>query len=108
MGIKQELGEKIKRTRKKKGLTQEQLAELIDISPRNLSGIEKGIYFLKAETLDRIISALDTTAEELFSTEHIKNSDELVKEIINYLHQYKDEKSKLEYIYRMVKFLKNT
>ena len=42
MNIKKELGEKIKRLRKKQKLTQEQLAEMIDIAPRNLSSIEVG------------------------------------------------------------------
>ncbi|MBQ8635003.1 helix-turn-helix transcriptional regulator [bacterium] len=89
-------------------MTQEKLAELVDISPRNLSGIEKGTYFVKAETLEKIIKALNTSAEELFATEHIKTSDELISEIIEYVQSYKEEKSKLEYIYRMVKFLKDT
>ena len=43
MDLKKELGEKIKRFRKIRGLTQEQLAEMIDISARNLSNIEQGI-----------------------------------------------------------------
>ena len=49
MGIKQELGKKIKRIRQVRGLTQEQLAEAVDISPRTLSGIEIGENFLTAE-----------------------------------------------------------
>lgn len=53
MNLKQELGEKIKRIRKNRGLTQEQLAELIDISSRNLSNIELGQNFPKAETLEK-------------------------------------------------------
>lgn len=53
MNIKQELGEKIKRERKKRGLTQEQLAEMVDISSRNLSNIEVGQNFPKAETLEK-------------------------------------------------------
>ena len=58
MNIKKELGEKIKRLRKSRGLTQEQLAELVDISSRNLSNIEQGISFAKAETLEKIIISL--------------------------------------------------
>ena len=42
MDIKKELGEKIKRIRKQRGLTQEELAEMVDISPRSLSNIEVG------------------------------------------------------------------
>lgn len=42
MGVKEELGKKLKRMRINRGLTQEQLAEAIDISQRTLSGIEIG------------------------------------------------------------------
>ena len=42
MGIKKELGIKIKRMRINRGLTQEQLAEMVDVSQRTMSGIEIG------------------------------------------------------------------
>lgn len=65
MGIKKELGKKIKRMRIEKGYTQEQLSELIDISQKALSSIETGENFVKAETLDKILKTFDITAEEL-------------------------------------------
>lgn len=68
MGIKQDLGIKIKRMRKKRGMTQEQLAEVLDISLRTLSGIEIGENFVTADTLNKIVVALDTTNEDLFAT----------------------------------------
>lgn len=104
MNIKKELGEKIKRLRKKRNLTQEQLAEMIDISPRNLSGIEVGANFVKAETLEKILNALQTTTEELFSNDHIKDEQTLTKEIFSYIKSI-NNKQKLEYIYKIVKFL---
>ena len=58
MGIKEELGKKIKRMRINRGLTQEQLAEAVDVSQRTLSGIEIGENFVTAETLDKIIKGL--------------------------------------------------
>lgn len=51
MGVKEELGKKIKRMRLNRGLTQEQLAEAVDVSQRTLSGIEIGENFVTAETL---------------------------------------------------------
>lgn len=65
MGIKKEIGKKIKRMRIEKGYTQEQLSELIDISQKALSSIETGENFVKAETLDKILKTFDITAEEL-------------------------------------------
>ena len=58
MDIKKTFGEKIKRLRKAKNLTQEQLAEMINIAPKNLSKIEVGTSFVTAETLDKLVVAL--------------------------------------------------
>ena len=106
MGIKQELGLKIKRMRINRGLTQEQLAERVDVSQRTMSGIEIGENFVTAETLDKIIFALNTTSEELFSTEHLKEPEFLVKEIQNYLNLISSNPQKLETLYNIVKSLK--
>lgn len=103
MNIKKQLGEKIKRIRKSKNITQEQLAEIIDISSRNLSGIELGNYFVKAETLEKILKALDVTTEELFSNDHLKEKAELIKEIN--LHLKKFSQNKVECVYKIVKYL---
>ena len=51
MDIKNQLGFKIKRLRIKHKMTQEQLAEKMQIAPRTLCGIEIGVNFVKAETL---------------------------------------------------------
>ena len=104
MNIKKELGEKIKRLRKKRNLTQEQLAEMIEIAPRNLSGIEVGANFVKAETLEKILLALDVSSEELFANDHIKDPEELIKEINNYIKLIEKDPKKLERVYKLVKY----
>ena len=43
MDLKQMIGARIKDIRTKKGLTQEQLAEKIEINPKYLSSIERGL-----------------------------------------------------------------
>lgn len=105
MNIKKELGEKIKRLRKKQKLTQEQLAEMIDIAPRNLSSIEVGTSFAKAETLEKILIALNTTTEELFSNDHIKSNEALIKEIHNSISSIQNNKVLLEKVYKVIKAL---
>ena len=105
MDIKKELGEKIKRIRKQRGLTQNQLAELVDISPRNLSNIELGINFVKAETLDNIIESLNISTEELFANNHIKTKNELICEIDKFINKAKDDIKTLEKIYKILKCL---
>ena len=106
MGIKQELGQKIKRMRLNRGLTQEQLAEMVDVSQRTMSGIEIGENFVTAETLDKIIDALNTTSEELFALNHLKKKNELLKEIKSDILIISQNPLKLDILYNIVKSLK--
>jgi len=105
MGIKKEIGKKIKKLRVERGYTQEKLAELIDISQKALSSIEIGDNFLKAETLDKILYAFDITAEELFSTNQYKTSDSLIKMINKNIAKIGDNPEKLGIIYNVTKSL---
>jgi transcriptional regulator with XRE-family HTH domain len=105
MNIKKLLGEKIKRLRKNRGLTQEQFSEMINIAPRNLSRIV-GESFVSADTLDKIIEALSVTAEELFAYETIKEPKELLSDIYTALNEIKTNKKQLEKIYRLIKFVR--
>ena len=103
MGIKKDIGKKIKRMRQNRGLTQEKLAEIIDVSQRTLSGIEIGENFATAETIDKIIKALNTTSDELFMLGHLKEKDDLIEEINQMIFKVSDDKEKLEYIYKFMK-----
>lgn len=60
------IGKRIQEYRKKKGVTQEQLSEFLDISPHYLSALERGIYNIKLETLVKILNYLDCSADEIF------------------------------------------
>lgn len=64
--IEKEIGKRIQECRKMRGLTQEQLAEIIDISPHYLSALERGVYNIKLEILVNILNALDCSADEVF------------------------------------------
>lgn len=59
------IGERIKDARVAKRLTQEQLAEMIDISPTHMSVIERGVKLPRLKTFIEIVNALDMTADEL-------------------------------------------
>lgn len=102
MNLKQELGEKIKRIRKQRGLTQEQLAEMIDISSRNLCNIELGINFPKAETLEKILKTLNISTQQLFANNHIKTQDELIEGINQFINKIKLNPQNLELIYKIL------
>jgi len=105
MGIKKELGRKIKQYRISMGYTQDKLSEMIDISQKALSSIEVGENFVSAETLDKLLSALEITAEDLFSTNDVKDSAELLKMINQNLASIGDNPDKLEIVYQLTKSL---
>lgn len=105
MGIKKELGKKIKNIRISKGYTQEKLSEMVDISQRALSSIELGENFVTADTLDKLLCALEITAEELFATNDVKESEELIKMINENISQISSSPEKLEIVYNLTKSL---
>ncbi len=107
MGIKSELGQKIRKMRLKRNLTQEILAEKVDISQRTLSGIETGENFVTAETLDKLVDALGTTFEELFATNHYKEVPILAREISSIVETLSNDadRHKLEILYNVGKSL---
>lgn len=57
------VGDRIKRRRKAAGLTQEALAEQIELSKNHLSNIERGRYLPTIETLLMICDALGQTPD---------------------------------------------
>lgn len=105
MGIKKELGKKIKKLRLEKGYTQDKLSELANISQKALSSIEIGENFVTAETLDKLLEALDITSEDLFATNKMKSSQELIKMINQNITSIGDNPDKLEIIYNLTKSL---
>lgn len=105
MNIKKLLGEKVKRLRKIRGYTQEQFAEMIDITPRNLCRIEAGHSFVTSDTLDKILTALNVPADILFAYEHLKDDKDLLADIYTYIEKIKSNHEKLEKMYRLLRLV---
>lgn len=59
-------GERIKRLRRQRNLTQERLAELTKIEARSIVDIEAGKRNPTLKTLSKIAKALDTKLSDLF------------------------------------------
>ncbi len=59
------IGQKIKAIRKRKGLSQLTLSQLIGRSPTYVSYIEGGIKSMSLDTFILLVNALNTTADEL-------------------------------------------
>lgn len=88
-----------------RGLTQEQPSELADISQRTLSGIEIGENFVTEDTLDKIIKALNTSTEELFATDHLREENDLLEEIYDNISNIAKDSTKLDILYNVTKSL---
>lgn len=80
--IKKRLGRRIQELRKSNKLTQEQLAEKIEIGTSNISYIETGKLYPTPETLGKIAKALNVEIYELYMFEQLKPIDELRTELI--------------------------
>lgn len=59
------VGQRIKAAREAKGLTQEDLAALVELSPTHISVIERGVKAAKLDTFVSIANALEVSADSL-------------------------------------------
>ena len=73
--FKKLLGKKIQSIRKAKGLTQEKLAELIDIETPSLSYLETGKYAPSVETLQKLSKVLDVKPWEFYFFTDLSDED---------------------------------
>ena len=79
--LKSLLGKRIKEIRKKRGLTQEKLAECAGIETPSLSNIENGKNYPNHETLEKLSKALDVRPYELYLFDYYKNQKDLIIEM---------------------------
>ena len=71
------IGSKIKEARERAHLTQEELAEIIDISPTHMSVIERGVKTPKLDTFAKIVKALNLSADALLQ-DGMEHADERI------------------------------
>lgn len=83
MNIKKLLGKRIQEIRKKQNITQEYLAELVDIDTSSMSHIENGKHYPSAENLDKILKVLNIKPSEIFSFESYAPIEELIEEMVS-------------------------
>ena len=98
--FQKKFGARVKELRKRCGLTQEKLAEKINIGVRSLGKIETGNSFPSCETLEKLIVALQTTNLEIFDFEHLQTEQNLKEHIFEMVNSNPD---KVVEIYKIVK-----
>ena len=84
------LGEKIRKTRLNSCITQEKLAEMVDISTNFMSLIENGRN-MSVETLVKIADALGVTVDYLLSDTMEAQSDKIMTQIAQNLSTLSDD-----------------
>jgi len=104
--IKQ-IGKRIRCLRKSKRITQEKLAEMIDVSVPYISNIENGKVTASAEIIVRLAEALGTSADTIFCLE-IENSVDQAEAFAKLTkHFTKEETEQILEIIRIIIKIKN-
>lgn len=103
MSIKKNLGNRIREIRISRSLTQEALAEKINLSAKSLSQIELGNNFVSAETLQELCSALDITPKILFDFKYSEISEEV--SLAEITKRLKNNPNLLKTVYKIVMVL---
>ena len=106
MNTKKLLGKRIKELRKQQNLTQEKLAEMIDLETTSLSGIESGRHYPSLPTLEKIATHLSVDMETIFDFSHLQDKEDIKNEIIKRINNLEYEK--LIFIYEFVRKFTNS
>ncbi|MCD8378014.1 MAG: helix-turn-helix domain-containing protein [Candidatus Gastranaerophilales bacterium] len=87
-------GKRLKELRKSKGFTQQALAEKAGIDEKHLCRVENGKYFPTYATLNKLLSALDVTVDELgIELNNVEtNPNPLYTKALQILNSAKDDK----------------
>lgn len=100
MDNKKLLGKRIKEIRKFRGLTQEQLSEMIELETSSLSGIESGRFYPSLHVLEKIASALDVELIDFFKFTSVNIPENLDEEIAKIVE--KQDKNSKKLIYKIL------
>ena len=95
MDIKQMTGARIKEITTKKGITQEQLSEMMEINPKYLSSFEQGKKNPPFSTLIKLSESLEVDLGEIFSFVDPEDRNRLKSQIISLLDEADSEQLKM-------------
>lgn len=75
-----EIGMQIKFAREQAKLTQEQLAELVDVSPQYVSDLERGVVGISIATLKRLCEKLHISSDQILFSRKPENDVSAIAE----------------------------
>ncbi len=102
--LKSKFGQRLQEIRKSKGFTQEKLAEKIGVDTPHISNIERGKYFVKADTLENLAKVLEVDEKDFFDFNHFQNRDRAISGIKQFIKDC--DNSKLEFLFKIINSLK--
>ena len=83
MKLTKKFGKRLKEIRRRKSLTQEQLANLMDMDTNNISKMELGEHLPKKDNLEKLCEVLNVDVKELFDFGYMKTKKEIIEELNN-------------------------
>ena len=97
--LKTLFGRKIKEYRKRKSLTQAQLAELVSVDDKHISCIESGNNFPSPDLIERISGALNIEPKDLFEFYYLQDIFDLESDIVSMLDNLNQNELSLTHKY---------
>lgn len=91
------VGKRIKEYRIKAGLTQEELAERVGISPNYLSAVERGVKLIRLDKLVYIINQLNCTADDILIDVLKKSYEKKTSELLDTISKLSEQEQKRIY-----------
>ena len=85
------IGKKIKEVRLEKKLTQEYIADIVDVNTSHISNIENNRVKVSLSTLVQICNALNITVDYILEEEYKQPSSAIEQEILHELSLCSDE-----------------
>lgn len=98
---KELLGARIKELRRARGISQERLAEMIEVEPSHMSRIEGGKSYPSLDRLERIAESLGMPMKAFFEFGHLEAAEERLSDISEMVKEMGEDYQKL--VYKIVK-----
>lgn len=95
--LKENFAQNLKKIRKSRKLTQEQLAERVGVDFRYISYLENARSFPSSDLIEKLTAALNVDCVELFNFENEISREELEKKLAKLISIFDDEKLKILY-----------
>ena len=94
------IGRKIRQFRKHRGLTQDTLAEALDIDPKHLCRIECGKNSPSLDLLERIADTLEIKLSQFFDDTMSLSRDDMLENIVSLLN--KEDEATIREFYKIL------